>query len=971
MSVLSELAAAHAGGEPAPKAKEKAGKSEISKPATKADRFEQLRLLEKSLNKQFDTTGSIQILGKRLGLDIPVISTQLPSLDYGVLECGGVPRGRIVEVYGPESCLDSNTHIHYTINKNGKRINHKGGTIKKLYERFHKINTHHLATNENVSFTAPCVNEEGRIFHNKIMDVVFTGRKPVYKITTKKGHTINATAEHKFFNGDKWIPLADLSSGDVLMIHDKTPFTCEYPDRINRQWYVFVKNHKVAGIKEIFDKKTGNTYVYHRLVKSRAVVEANMNGLSYEAYIERLNQGDIDDLAALPRDWHVHHVDEDCTNDNISNLVILNPTEHGRLHAIDRHNNLRYIIVEDIVESIAYVDYTDTYDVKMLSPFNNYIANNFVVHNSGKTTFCLHLVACEQQTTDNIVAYVDAEHALDINYAAKLGVNVNELLIAQPDSGEQALETVEALVESKIVSLIIIDSVAALVPRAELEGEMGDSVIYETPVYVRQKGTNLVDVVQIGDLYGGQKKGGIYKKTSRLEILTHAGWKPLLAVQKKKNTKSKEIVYTRTAQGYVGTTKDHSLFVDGKETSPSELKPFARLDTYDQSIETGNCNLITPDLAWLLGFYVAEGSTPKSKKHNRFEVSNTDTEPLEKCQEIIKRVFSLDAVLERKTEPTEIRKALYAVTCSSNSNLGWFMHQCISEKSRVKKIPSFILNGTRDVKKSFLDGFWHGDGNHGEPKKSRKFFNNSWAVMGGIKLINDRATSVVINNTRLDQLTLSESGLKMYAPNELRAMYIGDAPEFLYDLETECGTFVTAIGNIICHNSNMGLHARLMSQAMRKLRGKASENGVTLIFINQIREKIGTMFGNPEVTTGGRALKFFASVRLDVRRRTIIGEKDSPLGHELEVKATKNKVGSPMRSTLVRLIYGLGIEKETDFIEYAVKIGAMSKTNNGYYSFGEKKIGQGLTNVCECVRLDSDLKKAIVDKMTEIRKAEK
>ena len=367
MSVLSDLAAAHAQAEPAPKAKEKAGKSEISKPATKADRFEQLRLLEKSLNKQFDTTGSIQILGKRLGLDIPVISTQLPSLDYGVLECGGVPRGRIVEVYGAES--------------------------------------------------------------------------------------------------------------------------------------------------------------------------------------------------------------------------------------------------------------------------------------SGKTTFCLHLVACEQQTTDNIVAYVDAEHALDINYAAKLGVNVNELLIAQPDSGEQALETVEALVESKIVSLIIIDSVAALVPRAELEGEMGDSA--------------------------------------------------------------------------------------------------------------------------------------------------------------------------------------------------------------------------------------------------------------------------------------------------------------------------------------MGLHARLMSQAMRKLRGKASENGVTLIFINQIREKIGTMFGNPEVTTGGRALKFFASVRLDVRRRTIIGEKDSPLGHELEIKATKNKVGSPMRSTLVRLIYGLGIEKETDFIEYAVKIGAMSKTNNGYYSFGEKKIGQGLTNVCECVRLDSDLKKAIVDKMTEIRKAEK
>jgi recombination protein RecA len=365
MSVLSDLAAAHAGADAAPKAK--AGKTEAPKAATKADRFEQLRLLEKSLNKQFDTTGSIQILGKRLGLDIPVISTQLPSLDYGVLECGGIPRGRIIEVYGPES--------------------------------------------------------------------------------------------------------------------------------------------------------------------------------------------------------------------------------------------------------------------------------------SGKTTFCLHLVACEQQATDSICAYVDAEHALDINYAAKLGVNVNELLIAQPDSGEQALETVEALIDSKAVSLIIVDSVAALVPRAELEGEMGDS--------------------------------------------------------------------------------------------------------------------------------------------------------------------------------------------------------------------------------------------------------------------------------------------------------------------------------------NMGLHARLMSQAMRKLRGKASANGITIVFINQIREKIGVMFGSPEVTTGGRALKFFASVRLDVRRRAIIGEKDAPLGHELEIKAVKNKVGSPMRSTTVRLMYGLGIEKETDFIEYAVKVGALDKTNNGYYSFGEKKLAQGLTNVIECVRLDSELRKAVTDKVTEIRKADK
>lgn len=265
---------------------------------------------------------------------------------------------------------------------------------------------------------------------------------------------------------------------------------------------------------------------------------------------------------------------------------------------------------------------------------------------SGKTTLCLHIVACEQKNTDNLCAYIDAEHALDLTYASKLGVNVNELIISQPDSGEQALETVEKLIEARLVSLIIVDSVAALVPQAELDGEMGDS--------------------------------------------------------------------------------------------------------------------------------------------------------------------------------------------------------------------------------------------------------------------------------------------------------------------------------------HIGLQARLMSQAMRKLRGKAAMSGITVIFINQIREKVGVMFGSPEVTSGGRALKFYASVRLDVRRRQIIGEKERPLGHDLEVKATKNKVGSPLRSTLVKLIYGVGIDTLTDFIEYAVKAGAVEKSEKGgYYSFGGNKIAQGLTNVVDAVMLDSSLKNAISNKLTEIRKAQK
>src|SRR6185437_2620135 len=150
-------------------------------------------------------------------------------------------------------------------------------------------------------------------------------------------------------------------------------------------------------------------------------------------------------------------------------------------------------------------------------------------------------------------------------------------------------------------------------------------------------------------------------------------------------------------------------------------------------------------------------------------------------------------------------------------------------------------------------------------------------------------------------------------------------------------------------DSNIGLAARLMSQAMRKLRGKASMKGVTLIFINQIREKIGVMFGSPETTTGGRALKFFASLRIDVRRKDPIGPKESPIGHTLKVKAVKNKMGSPMRETFINLLYGKGLDTFADTIAYAVKIGVIDK-DGAWYSYKGERIGYGLETATENLR---------------------
>lgn len=170
----------------------------------------------------------------------------------------------------------------------------------------------------------------------------------------------------------------------------------------------------------------------------------------------------------------------------------------------------------------------------------------------------------------------------------------------------------------------------------------------------------------------------------------------------------------------------------------------------------------------------------------------------------------------------------------------------------------------------------------------------------------------------------------------------------------------------------IGVQARLMSQAMRKLRGKCATNGVTVIFINQIREKVGVMFGSPETTSGGRALKFYASVRFDVRKRELIGDKERPLGHKMDIKCVKNKVGNPFRSCEVRLLYGIGFDVWDDWLAYHIAVGAIVKSpKGGYYSFNGENFSQGLTEAIDRVRVDTVLRQAIENKAAEIRKEQK
>tara|TARA_B110000444_G_scaffold122110_1_gene114921 strand:- start:376 stop:1374 length:999 start_codon:yes stop_codon:yes gene_type:complete len=167
-------------------------------------------------------------------------------------------------------------------------------------------------------------------------------------------------------------------------------------------------------------------------------------------------------------------------------------------------------------------------------------------------------------------------------------------------------------------------------------------------------------------------------------------------------------------------------------------------------------------------------------------------------------------------------------------------------------------------------------------------------------------------------------------------------------------------------DSKMGLHARLMSQALRKLTASISKTGCTCMFINQLREKIGVMFGNPETTTGGNALKFYASVRLDIRRSTQLKDGDIVIGNRTRVKVVKNKVAPPFRKAEFDIMYGQGVSKVGEIVDLGVEYGVVNKSGS-WFSYGDTKLGQGRDAVkrllIDNIELADELETKIVEQI--------
>ena len=168
-------------------------------------------------------------------------------------------------------------------------------------------------------------------------------------------------------------------------------------------------------------------------------------------------------------------------------------------------------------------------------------------------------------------------------------------------------------------------------------------------------------------------------------------------------------------------------------------------------------------------------------------------------------------------------------------------------------------------------------------------------------------------------------------------------------------------------DNKVGLQARLMSQALRKLTSSISKTNTTCIFINQLREKIGIMFGNPETTTGGTALKFYASVRLDIRRVTTLKDGDTPIGNQVRVKIVKNKVAPPFRKAEFEITFGEGISRAGEIVDLGVELGILKKSGS-WFSYGETRLGQGRDAVKKLIKDNPELSEEIEAQIAEALK---
>ncbi|HYZ26041.1 MAG TPA: recombinase RecA [Geminicoccaceae bacterium] len=589
---------------------------------------------------------------------------------------------------------------------------------------------------------------------------------------------------------------------------------------------------------------------------------------------------------------------------------------------------------------------------------------------SGKTTLALHVIA-EAQRLGGIAAFIDAEHALDPIYARKLGVNIDELLISQPDTGEQALEIAETLVRSNAVDVIVVDSVAALVPRAELDGDMGDSLpglqarlmsqaLRKLTAAISRSGAVVVFINQIrekigvmfGCLHYGtrvvladgrrEKIGKIVNQRMAAQVLSFdpatGRIEPRRIVNWFNNGRSDRFIQFEVEGGRSGyrhfaATDNHIVF-----TPRGRMRAGALKVGDDVLLGVEDYRLTDEQFQVIVGGGLGDGSIRKAGAHSaHFRVGHG---PAQKDY------------LRWKQEML----APFAGAIGKTGN--GFGFDTLAMPAIADIWAELYANGRRAASAAALDrldarglAVWYGD--DGSFAGSYARWGKGKAVLYNTSLAADARTRIIAMLVRLDVGRPRDDGRGFWFTSEqtarlhaLIAPYVH--PSMDYKLHpSQRGRFAWP-APLAVDDLGMRRVLRAVPAKITKCYIKPSTRS-THRFDLEIEGHHTYLAGgvvvhnSPETTTGGRALKFYASVRLDIRRQDAIKQGTESIGVRTKVKVVKNKLAPPFREAEFDVLYGEGISKAGTVLDAAVEQSLVEKSGT-WYTYKSERIGQGREN---------------------------
>jgi recombination protein RecA len=618
---------------------------------------------------------------------------------------------------------------------------------------------------------------------------------------------------------------------------------------------------------------------------------------------------------------------------------------------------------------------------------------------SGKTTLTLHAVA-EVQKAGGTAAFVDAEHALDPSYAEKLGVNMDELLVSQPDTGEQALEITDMLVRSGAVDLVVVDSVAALTPKAEIEGEMGDSHVGLQARLMSQalrkltaniKRSNAIVIfinqirMKIGVMFGcfdynarvvladgsTEKIGKIVNQRLPVQVQSMdpqtGAIVPRPVVNWFRNGETDHWLYLEVEAGggsgrrKLTCTENHLIF------TPAGERPAGELAVGDEVMVATKHYLLSEDQNQLiLGGVLGDGSLRYASEHNvAFRVGHA-----ERQREYCAWKQDMLAPFAHAIVPTGNGIGFDTIPMGQLAGLHGAAYGAQGRQ---------VSDGMLQAIDARAVAVWYGD--DGTFSGSFERWGHGKAEIGCVSLpmpdkerLADRLAELGMGRPTVGERKLTFSGERTRALHEQIAPYLH--PSLDYKLHPDFrGRFQWQPDHSDAHLNGHRLAMRTQLRAVpmritRKELRQAEPRHRTRFDIevegnhSYLVDHVA-VHNSPETTTGGNALKFYASVRLDIRRTGAIKKGDEVIGNETKVKVVKNKVAPPFRQANFDILYGEGISRHGEIIDLGVAQGVVDKSG-AWYSYNGNRIGQGKDNVRVFLKENPDLADEIEAKIRAV-----